>query len=160
MNVVIFDQLGAIRRKKVQSVGGGIYHVSDTEGFFVELGREAIEIRPPLMGFNPFGLFPLKKGRLLVAAANEAEPLLLQAGRANRYRAAERTSRKKLADRMKDVEREAVLVAGQRAERKILETKGERIVGIVIYSLLAVFVIELFLLMAPKLSDTWGKLFG
>lgn len=160
MNILIFGLDGSLRREKVKSVAAGVYHVSDTEGYQVRQGHEAIEIRSPLMGFNLLGLFPPKKGRLLVAAANDAQPLCLQAGHKHHYRPPNRPEEKELATALRDVETFSVLVAGQRAERKVTETKSERIFGHVIYTLLALFAIELFIMLYPKLGELWGHYFG
>ena len=152
MNILIFDQNGGMRREAVKRVSSGVYYVSDTEGYMVEKGREAIEIRPPLMGFNPLGLFPPKKGLLLVAAANDPQPLVLQAGRKNHYRPVMENNAEAMATRMKDVEMHAVLIAGQRSERKVVETKKERLVGHVIYVLLVLFVVLLIVMIGPNIA--------
>ena len=147
-----------MRREEVKSVRGGVYHLKDTEGYLVEKGREAIEFWGPLMGFNPLGLFPLQRGLVLVAAGNDAQPLDLAAGYENRYRPEVRSTRKELATRLHEVERTAVLIAGQRSERQVIGTTRERIISHVIYGLLALFAVEIFIIVGPRLGEWWESM--
>lgn len=160
MNILIFCLDGTMRREKVEVIAGAVNRVSDTEAYLVEHGRQALEIRRPLFGFNVLGLFPPRKGLVLTAVANDGMPLLLTAGAAKHYRATPALTKKEEAERLRAVNVLFAQLAEHEAERGVKDGRWDRTISHGIYAMMALFMVLIGVLLAPKLMETWSNYFG
>lgn len=160
MNILIFGLDGVMRREKIEVIAGAVNRVSDTEAYLVEHGRQALEIRRPLFGFNPLGLFPPRKGLVLTAAANDGMPLLLTAGAGKHYRATPALTEKQEAERLRAVNVLSAQLAEHEAERGVKDGRWDKTISHGLYAMMGLFAILLGILLSPKIMETWSNYFG
>ncbi len=159
MNILIFGVNGRMRREKVEVIAGSVNQVSPTEAYVVEHDRLALEIRRPLFGFNPLGIFPPKKTIVLTAVANDGIPLLLSAGAAKHYRG-ENLDEKAQGQRLRKVNELSAQLAEHEAEIGGQGGQWDTQLSFLIYIMMAVFVLCLLALASPKIMETWAKYLG